>query len=266
MVAEEVLIQLLKQYHENKLSHVYLIETNNIDNCFLTIKSFIKQISCSFNYQKDCNKCNICHLIDDDTMPNMIVVRPEGNVIKKDDVEDLKSRLSVKPLYLKHNFYIMLYPELMNSTSYNRMLKFLEEPEENIYGFLITQDRSNIADTIVSRCQRIKITYTKDKTSNDLLDASKRTITDLATRFLELVQVGKLDFLWYNNVVLSKEITNKEQAIAFLQAVFEILNNNKHYNSTLKIVNKYLIEVQYNVNITLMLTSFAVEMEESYEN
>ena len=45
----------------------------------------------------------------------------------------------------------------MNDTSFNKMLKFLEEPEDNILGFYITRNKDSVANTIVSRCELIKM-------------------------------------------------------------------------------------------------------------
>ena len=51
MEAKE-LEKLVKYYHENKISHAYLIETNNIDKCFLDLKCVVKQIFCSGTYKE----------------------------------------------------------------------------------------------------------------------------------------------------------------------------------------------------------------------
>lgn len=40
----KVLENFVKYYHENKLSHAYLIETNNLENCFNDLLVVIKQI------------------------------------------------------------------------------------------------------------------------------------------------------------------------------------------------------------------------------
>ena len=45
----------------------------------------------------------------------------------------------------------------MNSFSANTILKFLEEPNENIIAFLLTNNRYHVIDTIVSRCQILSL-------------------------------------------------------------------------------------------------------------
>ena len=73
MEAKE-LEKLVKYYHENKISHAYLIETNNIDKCFLDLKCVVKQIFCSEAYKENCNECNICSLVDQEFLPSFVVL------------------------------------------------------------------------------------------------------------------------------------------------------------------------------------------------
>ena len=51
--------------------------------------------------------------------------------------------------------------ELLNTSAANSILKFLEEPEENIIAILITSNRNLVINTIVSRCQVIRY-YVKE--------------------------------------------------------------------------------------------------------
>ena len=68
-----VLENLVKYYHENKISHAYLIETNNLEKCYLDLLEVIKQIFCQNEYNKECNKCNICNLVNQNYLPSLVV-------------------------------------------------------------------------------------------------------------------------------------------------------------------------------------------------
>ena len=58
----------------------------------------------------------------------------------------------------------------MNPSSSNSLLKFIEEPEEGIYGILITTDRSKLLPTILSRCNLISLKSSKKINLRCLLD------------------------------------------------------------------------------------------------
>ena len=47
--------------------------------------------------------------------------------------------------------------EKLNDSAANTMLKFLEEPEDDIIAFLITNNRYHVINTLLSRCQILSI-------------------------------------------------------------------------------------------------------------
>lgn len=151
--------QILDHYHENRLSHAFLIETNSQESCLKDLKKLLSEINCDSTYQEECNQCNLCHLIQTESLPSLIIVRPDGLNIRKDQILELKKRFSMKPIYSKFNMYVIMNSEKLNVSSANTILKFLEEPEEGILGFFLTNNKENIIDTIKSRCQIIVNNY-----------------------------------------------------------------------------------------------------------
>lgn len=270
MEADVVVNNLIKLYHEKKLAHAYLIETNNVTKCYEDVKKIIKGISCKTKWQEDCTKCNLCHLIDENNLPSLITIEPDGKNIKKDAIENLKQIFSTIPIYTDNNIYIIKYPEKMNDTAYNKMLKFLEEPEENIIGFFISENRDNVANTIVSRCELVKITYT-DNLKSDVLGIDKEQYESyyaLAKTYSDKIQKKDIDLVWYNNSILLKQIPTRADIIIFLKILFNIFidkinefdgNRKINYEYT-KVIAKYLEQLNYNVNISLLMDSFVIEM------
>ena len=61
-MAVNIFDKLNKEIDNNKLSHAYLIETNNCDACLNDLKAIIKRICCQNEYSNNCDKCNICHV------------------------------------------------------------------------------------------------------------------------------------------------------------------------------------------------------------
>ena len=52
-----------KSYNENKLSHAFLVETNNFEKCLEDIKKIIKLINCKEKYAKKCSKKRLTFLV-----------------------------------------------------------------------------------------------------------------------------------------------------------------------------------------------------------
>ena len=74
------------------------------------------------------------------------------------------------PIFSKYNIYIINQCDKLNSSSANSLLKFLEEPEDNIIGFFITNSKMNVISTVRSRCQEYSIYYDKESKDYKYLD------------------------------------------------------------------------------------------------
>ena len=273
MILDVALQRLLNNYRENIFAHAYLVETNNIDLALNDIKKFIKIISCDDTYQDECNKCNICHLIDDNALPSLITIIPDGKVIKKENIEVIKSSFALKPIYTKNNIYIIVKPELMNDTAYNKMLKFIEEPEDNIIGFFISSNKDKIAPTILSRLESIRLFYKETNSSGDeCLDSSIiDKIDDISKNIIDKFNNKDVKLLWYNENVIKKELTERAHIIYLFRSMLNYYESSlksetsKSNAKKCKLIIKYLEMLNYNVNISLLLDSFFVEREQIYD-
>lgn len=281
----KVLENLVKYYHENKLSHAYLIETNNLDNCFNDLLIVIKQIFCQNEFSEKCNKCNICNLIEQNYLPSLIVVSPDGMNIKKEQILELKKQFSTVPIYTKENIYVIKNAEKLNGASANTMLKFLEEPEPNIIGFFITDNANNVISTIRSRCEVIRAIYgSNELDSKTLMKDDYKDYYDIAVKYLEKIEVEKKDGIMYNrDIVLNKfnerndiktifkvlliiyeELLNKKLGLETnldleVLSKFDFLSNNEIIKR-IKMVIRYIEDIDSNVNIELLLDKFVIEL------
>lgn len=264
--------KLVDYYHENRLSHVYLLETNDVLKCTQDLLHIIKQICCPKDYQDSCQECNLCNLIDKDSLPSLYTIEPEGSSIKKEQIIDLKKRFSLKPIYTKDNIYIIKNAESFTASSANTMLKFLEEPEDNIIGFLITNNINNVLDTIKSRCELISIQYD----SNIEIDEDKKNIIK---EYLYKIEIEKKDLIFYNKDVLLKNYADRSDIKTIFKYILEVYKNlftcnasdewsfleNLNLNDRLKrihLATDVLDGLENNANIELLLDRFIIELSE----
>lgn len=283
MEAEEVLERLVKLYHENRLSHAYLIETNNLDRCFNDLKKMIKKVLCPEAYLDNCAKCNLCNLIDNNYLPSFIVVEADGKNIKKEQILDLKSRFSSVPTFTKVNIYVIKEAEKLNASSANTMLKFLEEPDDNIIGFFITNNVNNVINTIKSRCEILNIKY-KCKIDN-FWDS---TYFGDIYKYLKRIETDKNGLMFNKECLLSKYQERNDYLIIFqtILEVYRFVINNKRKNlndeqelkldfleeqkmdvllKKEKLIIDCLDALNYNVNVELFLDRFVIELSEINE-
>lgn len=189
----------------NKLNHSYLVEVDNYDNDLIFIYNFVKKILCPLKSgvysQSGCKTCNICKLIDENNYPDLELVEANGSWIKKGQLLELKEEYQNKSLLNNKRIYIIKEAEKLNPSSANTILKFLEEPEEDIIAILLTNNRYNILDTILSRCQILSLK------NNSIFVGVEDKLVD----FIHFLVSGEDLFLNYK-IIIDTVLQDKEQA------------------------------------------------------
>ena len=72
------------------------------------------------------------------------------------ECDDIIRKLSLKSFESEYKILIMWMPEMLG-TEGNKLLKLIEEPPPNTLFILVTENEAQVLQTIVSRCQLIKI-------------------------------------------------------------------------------------------------------------
>lgn len=264
--------ELKKKYEDNKLSHAFLIETNNYELCLNDIKQLLKIVNCPDKYKSDCTEqCNLCKLIDLLNLPSIIIVEPDGMSIKKQQLNELQEKFSTKPVYSRYNIYIIKDADMMNDSASNCMLKFLEEPEDNILGFFITTNKERVIDTIKSRCQIMKIDYaTKSVVDEKIIEYANEYVR----RILENCD------LIVNKEFILPSFGTRNEINSLLTVIFDMYmsaisekyfpENKKNdvlsgisleqLKKQIAIIEKTITLNQANVSLELLLDQFVIEM------
>lgn len=143
---------LMKSIKNNKLVQAYLFYSNDINYIFNYAKEFSKElITLNLVDKKD----SICEKIDKNIYSELKIVETTSNFIRKDQLIELQNSVKNKPVEGSKIVYIIKNCEKLNAASANSILKFLEEPEDNIVAILLTDNIDNVLPTIKSRCQII---------------------------------------------------------------------------------------------------------------
>lgn len=209
----------------------------------------------------------------------MKIIEPDGQFIKKEQILELKHYFSKSSIFTKENVYIIKNCEKMNKESANTMLKFLEEPDSSVIGFFITDHVDNVINTIVSRCQHIDAIFRNNIYEElNISDEKYNTFLHIINTYLYSIEVEKKNSILDNRKYLSE--LEKSDIITIFQIVLKIylslLNKNlgdfpdfeylKSGNSNknrkkVKLIIEILNELQYNVNLEMILDRFILEME-----
>ena len=231
------LIEYIKNgINEDKLSHAFLVETNNCEACMQEIYSAFIDAKVVSNISIENNL-------------SVLVIRPENNLIDKNKILSLQKFIMLKSQNQKYKLYFILNANLMNIIAANKLLKTLEEPQENVIGFLLTSSENEMLDTIKSRCIHFFAEETIEAEKPEII---KRIINVNFNNYLEMHNLKK--------ELLSKE---KQEIIKILELTEEeIINNIKMSNlaKKYKIIDNIIDLIKANVNLELCLDKMFIEM------
>lgn len=142
----------------NSLSHAYLLVGNPGTPLLETATFLAKSILCDEPSPLACSNCITCLRIESDNYPDVIILDGSKATIKKEDVLNIESRFEKTAFETKGiMIYVVHLVENMTLEAVNSILKFLEEPEGEVYAFLTTNNLNNVLPTIISRCQTLNL-------------------------------------------------------------------------------------------------------------
>lgn len=149
----------------NKRSHAYLISATKgaptKEMAIFLAQSFL----CENPAPLACEECLTCIRVADGSYSDFILVDGSKSTIKKEDVEYIQSAFSKTALEIKGlKIYIIHLIEKATAGAINSLLKFLEDPTDDVVAILTTENINMVLDTIISRCQLLRLmTFSKEE-------------------------------------------------------------------------------------------------------
>lgn len=230
---EENIKYLSNVIDENKLSHAFLVESNNYEDVMNSVFKLFLEKKMIFN-------------IDDiENNISVRILKPIDNLIDKDQILNLQEFLSTMSFDGYYKLFFILNAGLMNEQSVNKLLKVLEEPNEKVVGFLISDNSNELLPTLISRCQVLK---------NDIDASNVEVDEDIFNNLCKFKNFNFEDYIKFKVVVskLDKVVINN----LFLKYLAYLDNEDDIFY--LK-VNDFLNNIRYNVNIDLALDKLYFE-------
>ena len=124
-----------------------------------------------------CNVCHSCTLFNAQTHPDFMSLEPEtdAKIINVTQIRSLISKLQLKSQFDSYRVIIVNPAELLNQSAANSFLKCLEEPAEKTVMLLVTDQPTKLPATIISRCQKMKISTPDKQLAHNWLQQQKIT-------------------------------------------------------------------------------------------
>lgn len=212
---------------QNTISHAFLMYNSNYDS----LKESLFSVISKYIFKDEVNEesCDV------------LVVRPENSKIIKDQILDIQSKFKTKSQFHIAKTYIIDEAQMMNDYAANSLLKFLEEPEDNIYAFLITSNINSVLPTIKSRCQLIKV--------DDYVDFDiKNFDNELILKSIDLI--NKIENYKEDSIAYLPDIFSKKEEKVVVMSIIKIIKYfyydvlNYKFQNTIQYFDEYLSSVE----------------------
>ncbi|MFQ6037088.1 MAG: DNA polymerase III subunit delta' [Candidatus Aminicenantales bacterium] len=118
-----------------------------------TALTLARALNCLKKTSDACEECIPCRAIAHGNFPDVVVISPEKDILKIDQMRWLKEMAYLKPMAGRKRVFIVDGADKMNEEAANSLLKILEEPPSFSQIILVTSNLQRIVPTITSRCQ-----------------------------------------------------------------------------------------------------------------
>lgn len=287
---------LLESINNDKLVQAYLFVSKDEKILLDYSLAFVKKIiTPEYN-------TNICSKIDKNIYNELKIINPESNLIKKEQLLDLQHSFKTKAIEGNKKIYIINKCEKMNSAAANSILKFLEEPQDNIIAILLTTNIDKVMPTIKSRCQIISL-FNNEENMNDIEDIIYQEYNKIENnidseqleknienikKYSTILEKDKIKMIFYYKDFFDIFKTKEEINIFFIYLIYfyydllniiiekniryiknkdELLNfkNNNTINSVIKkiqIIQNSKNNLNTNMNLKLLMDDFLINFSE----
>ena len=272
--------QAIVPLNSGRINHAYLIETNNNEDELVDtyLNEFYKQLLiCGLNESNEVgiSKEKLINLLENKSYPDLLEIKPENNVIKKEQLLEMMEKFSNKSVYGTYQIYIIHHAEMLNLSSANTILKFLEEPENNIIAVLLSTHRYKVLPTILSRCTVMTLKQEKSnmidvndnqiliKLLNNLLIDTEPLIILFNDYYESLFQTKELSLDTLKKISKILQYYIQTNDLSSLSIKSSDINLNKfQLLEIVSILDEFSVKLQYNVNIKLWLDSLLIKLTE----
>lgn len=191
VIGQERPIDILKgSLKRGCLSHAYLFFGEEGVGKFFTSINLAKVLNCEGMDGDACDICKSCMEIDRGIHPDVLVIKPEEDQIRIDEIRRAEERLALRALRGRRKILIIDDAHRMNISSANAILKTLEEPPGDSVIILISSAPHLLPPTVLSRCQRLSFgLLSKERVREVLLS---KGIKEEAATFIASLSDGRI--------------------------------------------------------------------------
>lgn len=167
---QHVLRALINGLDQDRLHHAFLFSgTRGVGKTTLS-RILAKSLNCEQGVSSTpCGECQSCQEVDNGRFVDLIEVDAASRT-KVDDTRELLDNVQYAPSRGRYKVYLIDEVHMLSTSSFNALLKTLEEPPPHVKFLFATTDPQKLPVTILSRClqfnlRRIELKHISDHLS-----------------------------------------------------------------------------------------------------
>ncbi len=154
---EHVLKALVNALDDDRLHHAYLFTgTRGVGKTSIA-RLFAKSLNCEQGVSSEpCGQCSACIEIAEGRFVDLIEVDAASRT-KVEDTRELLENVQYAPTHGRFKVYLIDEVHMLSTSSFNALLKTLEEPPPHVKFLLATTDPQKLPMTVLSRCLQFNL-------------------------------------------------------------------------------------------------------------
>ena len=158
MVGQEHVLQaLINALDHDRLHHAYLFTGTRGVGKTTIARILAKCLNCEQGVSSEpCGECGSCLEIAEGRSVDLIEVDAASRT-KVEDTRELLENVQYAPTRSRYKVYLIDEVHMLSTSSFNALLKTLEEPPPHVKFLLATTDPQKLPATVLSRCLQFNL-------------------------------------------------------------------------------------------------------------
>ncbi|MBE0493798.1 MAG: DNA polymerase III subunit gamma/tau [Thiomicrospira sp.] len=175
-----VMQALANALDQQRLHHAYLFTGTRGVGKTTIARIFAKALNCEQGISSTpCGQCSVCKSIDEGRFVDLIEVDAASRT-KVEDTREILDNVQYAPTQGRYKVYLIDEVHMLSKSSFNALLKTLEEPPEHVKFLLATTDPHKLPITVLSRCLQFNLL--------------RLTSTQIQNHLAHILQQEQIDF------------------------------------------------------------------------
>jgi DNA polymerase-3 subunit gamma/tau len=158
MVGQQHVLKALENaLNQNRLHHAYLFTGTRGVGKTTIARIFAKCLNCESGISAEpCGSCSICTAVDEGRFLDLMEIDAASHT-GVDSIRELLDNTQYTPTQGRYKVYLIDEVHMLSGSSFNALLKTLEEPPEHVKFLLATTDPQKLPVTVLSRCLQFNL-------------------------------------------------------------------------------------------------------------